>query len=80
MPLPHPAIILDDCPQLLSVIEGMEMTLRLRFHPDRHPYPLPDDAVWREDLPLPLRIRLAKATGATDAQVAEMRAADPEGH
>jgi hypothetical protein len=58
--LPHPAIILDDCPQLASVIAGMEAG----------DYPLPDFAVWREDLPMPLRVRLAKATGATDAQIA----------
>lgn len=68
--LPHPAIILSDCPQLLSVIAGME----------RGDYPLPEDAIWREDLPLPLRIRLAKATGATDAQIAiapTLPASDP---
>ncbi len=60
--LPHPVIILDNCPQLLSVITGMEAGT----------YPLPDDAVWRDDLPRDLAVRLAKATGATDEQIAEV--------
>jgi hypothetical protein len=66
-PLPHPAIILDDCPQLASVIREMEAGT----------YPLPGDAVWREDLPYALRVRLALATGATREQIAEMEAEDP---
>lgn len=60
--LPHPVLILDECPQLLSVIAGMEAGT----------YPLPADAIWRDDLPRPLAIRLAKATGATDEQIAEV--------
>jgi hypothetical protein len=60
--LPHPAIILDDSPQLRSVIEEMEAGT----------YPLPDVAVWRDDLTRDLAVRLAKATGATDEQIAEI--------
>jgi hypothetical protein len=66
-PLPHPAIICGG-PQLLSVIEGMEAGT----------YPLPPDAIWREDLPRPLAIRLAIATGATDQQIAEAPYPQPE--
>lgn len=64
--LPHPAILLDDCPQLARVIEELEAGT----------YPQPDVAVWRPDLPLPTRLRLARATGATDAQVTEMLTED----
>lgn len=58
-PLPHPAIICSG-PQLLSVIEKLEAGT----------YPQPDTAIWRDDLPVPLARRLAKATGATDEQIA----------
>jgi hypothetical protein len=37
-------------------------------------YPLPGNAVWRDDLPRDLAVRLAKATGATDEQIAEITA------
>lgn len=57
--LPHPAVILDDCPQLLSVIKEMEAGT----------YPLPADAIWRGDLPDALAVRLALATGATGEQL-----------
>jgi hypothetical protein len=59
--LPHPSIVCGG-PQLLKVIEEMEAGT----------YPLPDIAVWREDLPRELRVRLAKATGATDTQIGEI--------
>lgn len=62
--MPHPAIVLDDCPQLLGAIEQMEAGT----------YPLPEVAVWRDDLPRPLAIRLARATGATDEQITEVLA------
>lgn len=64
--LPHPAILLDDCPQLRSVITELEAGT----------YPQPDVAVWRDDLPHDPAVRLAKATGATDEQIAAMTA-DP---
>jgi len=64
--LPHPAILLDNCPQLLGVIAELEAGT----------YPLPDVAVWRDDLPHDLAVRLAKATGATDEQIAAL-IADP---
>ena len=60
--LPHPATFLGDCPQLHTVIRDMEADA----------YPLPDDAVWRCDLPQPLAIRLARATGATSEQIEDM--------
>ena len=60
--LPHPATFLDNCPQLLKVIAEMEAGT----------YPLPDDAIWRGGLPRDLAVRLAKATGATDEQIAEV--------
>jgi hypothetical protein len=59
---PHPVIVLDNCPQLLSVIAELEAGT----------YPQPDVAVWRDDLPRDLAVRLAKATGATDEQIAEV--------
>jgi len=59
--LPHPAIICSG-PQLLSVIKGLEAGT----------YPQSEDAIWRDDLPRPLAVRLAKATGATDEQIAEI--------
>jgi hypothetical protein len=58
-PLPHPAILLDDSPQLRKVIEELEAGT----------YPQPDVAVWRDDLPRYLAWRLARATGATDDQI-----------
>ena len=64
--MPHPAIILDDCPQLHSVIAELEAGT----------YPQPDEAVWREDLPRELTVRLARATGATDEQIAGALAED----
>lgn len=60
--LPHPVTLLDNCPQLLSVIAELEAGT----------YPQPETAVWRDDLPRPLAVRLAKATGATDEQIAEI--------
>ena len=67
--LPHPAILLDaTSPQLAAVIDGMEAGT----------YPLPDDAIWRDDLPRDLAVRLAKATGATDAQIAGVETIEPE--
>jgi hypothetical protein len=54
MNLPHPAIICSG-PQLLKVIEELEAGT----------YPQPGDAIWRDDLPRDLAIRLALATGAT---------------
>jgi hypothetical protein len=59
MRLPHPAVVCGG-PQLLSVIEGLEAGT----------YPQPEDAIWRGDLPRDLAVRLAKATGATDEQIA----------
>ena len=67
-PLPHPAIILDDSPQLRNVIEELEAGT----------YPQPKDAIWRDDLPQHLAIRLARATGATDEQIAAI-AGEPPG-
>lgn len=64
--LPHPAVLLDDCPQLRKVIEEMEAGT----------YPLPDVAVWRPGLGRDLAVRLAKATGASDEQIAEAIAED----
>jgi hypothetical protein len=63
--MPHPAIVCGG-PQLLSVIEELEAGT----------YPQPADAIWRGDLPQDLAVRLAKATGATDEQVAEILAED----
>lgn len=63
--LPHPVILLDDCPQLRSVIAELEAGT----------YPQPEYAVWRDDLPRDLAVRLAQATGATDEQIAEITAA-----
>jgi hypothetical protein len=63
--LPHPVIILDNCPQLLSVIAELEAGT----------YPQPETAVWRDDLPRELAVRLAKATGATDEQIASIEVA-----
>lgn len=59
--MPHPAIVCSG-PQLLSVIEGLEAGT----------YPQSEDAIWRDDLPRDLAVRLAKATGATDEQIAEV--------
>ena len=59
--LPHPAIVCGGA-QLLSVIAELEAGT----------YPQPEDAVWRDDLPRELAVRLAKATGATDEQIAEV--------
>lgn len=63
--LPHPVLLLDDCPQLDSVIEQLEAGT----------YPQTEYAVWRDDLPVAKAVRLAKATGATDEQIAEIQAA-----
>ncbi len=62
--LPHPAIMLDDCPQLDKVIEELEAGT----------YPQPDVAVWRDDLPRDKAVRLALATGATEQQIEEVTA------
>ena len=59
--MPHPAIVCSG-PQLESVIEQLEAGT----------YPQPEDAIWRGDLPHDLAVRLAKATGATDEQIAEI--------
>jgi predicted RNA methylase len=56
--LPHPAIF-QEGPPLIRVIEDMEAGA----------YPLPEDAVWRDDLPRDLAVRLALATGATMEQI-----------
>jgi hypothetical protein len=60
--LPHPVLILGNCPQLLSVIAELEAGT----------YPQTEDAIWRDDLPHDLAVRLAKATGATDEQITEI--------
>lgn len=59
--MPHPAIVCSG-PQLAKVIEELEAGT----------YPQPEDAIWRGDLPVQTAIRLAKATGATDEQIAEV--------
>ena len=59
--LPHPVIVCGG-PQLLKVIAELEAGT----------YPQPEDAVWRDDLPRDLAVRLAKATGATNEQIAEV--------
>lgn len=59
--LPHPAIVVSG-PQLNKVIEDLEAGT----------YPQPEDAIWRDDLPREIAIRLAKATGASDEQIAEI--------
>jgi hypothetical protein len=59
--MPHPAIVCSG-PQLDSVIRDLEAGT----------YPQPEDAIWRGDLPRETAIRLARATGATDAQIAEI--------
>ena len=59
--MPHPAIVCGG-PQLLSVIAELEAGT----------YPQPECAIWRDDLPYDLAVRLAKATGATDEQIAEI--------
>ncbi len=61
--MPHPAIVCGG-PQLLSVIKELEAGT----------YPQPEDAIWRDDLPRDLAVRLARATGATDEQIAEISA------
>ena len=62
--MPHPAIVCSG-PQLTKVIEELEAGT----------YPQPEDAIWRGDLPVQTAIRLAKATGATDEQIAEVMSA-----
>ena len=59
--LPHPAIVCSG-PQLDQVIAELEAGT----------YPQPEDAIWRGDLPREFAVRLAKATGATDEQIAEV--------
>jgi protein-L-isoaspartate O-methyltransferase len=63
--LPHPVLI-HDGPQLISMIGQLEAGT----------YPRPEDAVWRSDLPRELAVRLARATGATEEDIAETTAAD----
>lgn len=58
--MPHPGIVTSG-PQLLAVIAQLEAGT----------YPQPEDAIWRGDLPADLAVRLARATGATDDQIAE---------
>jgi len=57
--MPHPAIVCGG-DQLLSVIAELEA--------GTYPFP-PEDAIWRGDLDRPLAVRLARATGADDAQI-----------
>lgn len=57
---PHP-VLLYEGDQLIRMIEQLEAG----------DYPQPDDAIWRGDLPRDLAIRLARATGATEEQIAE---------
>lgn len=59
--MPHPAIVCSG-PQLDSVIAELEAGT----------YPQTEDAIWRDDLPHDTAVRLAKATGATDVQIAEI--------
>jgi hypothetical protein len=54
------ALFRDDSPQLRQVIADLEAGT----------YPKPEDAIWRDDLQQDLTIRLARATGATDEQIA----------
>lgn len=58
---PHPAIVCGG-KQLEELITEMAAGT----------YPLPADAIWRDDLPRETAIRLAKATGATDEQISEI--------
>lgn len=58
---PHPAIV-SGGRQLEKVITEMEAGT----------YPLPENAVWRGDLPRDLAVRLALATGATMEQITEI--------
>jgi predicted RNA methylase len=58
--MPHPAVVTSG-PQLMKVIGELEAGT----------YPQPEFAVWREDLPRDLAVRLALATGATMEQVEE---------
>jgi len=59
--LPHPALVCSGA-QLDTVIAEMESGT----------FPLPEDAIWRGDLPRGTAIRLALATGATAGQVDEI--------
>jgi hypothetical protein len=63
-PLPHPVLVLDDSPQLVRCVEEMEA--------GTYPKPDLDHAIWREDLPRDLCIRIARLTGATDEQISGM--------
>jgi hypothetical protein len=64
--LPHPAVVCSG-PQLDQVIADMEAGLM----------PRPDVAVWRGgELPAGQAGRLARATGASEAQIAEAAAED----
>jgi hypothetical protein len=64
--LPHPAAMYDPGPELDRIITALE----------QGGYPQPEVAIWRDDLPPEWRVRLAKATGATEAQIATLLA-DP---
>jgi len=66
--LPHPATFLEPSPQLTKVIEELEAGT----------YPQTEDAIWRQDLPHDLRVRLARATGATDRQIARAEREDQQ--
>ena len=61
--LPHPAIVCSG-PQLLKVIEDMEAG----------DMDLPGQVIWRTDLDGELQVRLARACGGTDDQIAGIRA------
>jgi hypothetical protein len=61
--LPHPAIVCSG-PQLLKVIEDMEAG----------DMELPGQVIWRQDLDGELQVRLARACGGTDDQIAGIRA------
>lgn len=57
----HPAVVCSGV-QLDRIIEELEAGT----------YPQPDNAIWRGDLPRDLAVRLARATGADDDQIAEI--------
>lgn len=64
--LPHPAFVCSG-PQLDQVIGEMEAGT----------IPKPDEgAVWRDDLPLDVRQRLARVTGATEEMITKATAED----
>lgn len=64
--LPHPGVVCSG-PQLDSVISELEAGS----------CPQPEYAIWRDDLPRETAVRLARATGATDEQIAEITGEKP---